>query len=170
MMEHCGVILEESEVEILRGLEKLVGSPIPFKRILGNHILGFNADNNHVVGLGLFKCGIGALPTGVTELTYLETLILQQNDLEELPDSFWNLTNLVDLNLTNNRITKLSPKIQHLTKLEYLYLNANKLASLPYQLGDLPNLKELYIRGNPLQEDTNEVVAKLRKKKCRVSK
>ncbi|MDP4183806.1 MAG: hypothetical protein Q8862_01425 [Bacteroidota bacterium] len=67
----------------------------------------------------------------------VEILILDNNNLTELPNNIANLTNLRVLSVRNNNLVELNQLIEMCTKLEELYLSGNP------KLSDLPSLSEL---------------------------
>jgi hypothetical protein len=85
-----------------------------------------NAFSKYTVGQGLAH--FWALPAEIGKLTNLESLILDNNKIEKLPDSF-----------------------QFLTKLKLLSVKNNILESLPECIFNLPELSELYVKGNNLK-------------------
>jgi hypothetical protein len=93
----------------------------------------------------------GTLSESIGNLTKLEQLDLQLNQLEYLPESIGNLTDLERLDLSNNQLEFLPESIGNLTKLEHLVLYNNELTYLPESIGNLTNLKFLSIRNNKLE-------------------
>jgi hypothetical protein len=103
---------------------------------------------------GLFLSGLsGSIPSEIGNLTNLESLYLNNNQLTGLiPSEIGNLTNLTSLNLSNNQLTGSIPsEIGNLTNLERLWLNDNQLTgSIPPEIGNLTNLERLYLNDNQL--------------------
>jgi hypothetical protein len=64
----------------------------------------------------------------------IEVLILDNNNIEKLPNGIGNLKNLKVLSVRNNNLIKLNSSISFCENLEQLYLSGNK------NLRDLPNL------------------------------
>ena len=91
--------------------------------------------------------------TGISSLTNLEMLLLNNNDINHLePRIFSGLTNLEKLTLNNNQINKLEPgTFAGLTNLEMLTLNSNRLNHL--ELGAFTGLVSLVT----LWLDSNEI-------------
>lgn len=92
--------------------------------------------------------GISSTPHRIMDLSYqnlqevpisanlpgIEVLILDNNQLSELPNWINNLSNLRILSVRNNKLQEVSSLLSHCTKLEQLHLNGNAA------LTDLPNL------------------------------
>ncbi len=93
---------------------------------------------------------ISSLPSSIDNLTNLESLYLEWNDLQELPNSFSSLTSLKNLAISNNYLSSL-PYIGSLINLTYLDLGYNQITMLPTSIGNLQNLEYLYIFNNQLQ-------------------
>ncbi len=55
----------------------------------------------------------------------LEELLLDSNQLHELPKGFYKLSQLRKLDISDNEIEKLSPEIGNFTNLAELYCNRN---------------------------------------------
>ena len=64
----------------------------------------------------------------------IEVLILDNNNLQQLPNWISSLTNLKILSVRNNKLKEINSLLSHCTKLEQLYLSGNAA------LTDLPNL------------------------------
>ena len=93
---------------------------------------------------------ISFLPESIGNLTNLESLYLEWNDLQELPNSFSSLTSLKNLAISNNYLSSL-PYIGSLINLTYLDLGYNQMTMLPESIENLQNLEYLYIFNNQLQ-------------------
>ena len=90
------------------------------------------------------------LPESIGNLDNLQKLYLDKNLLGDLPESLWDLNNLQILFVGYNRLQKLSDSIGRLNNLEILFLGNNYLREIPESIGDLKNLKELYLQNNKL--------------------
>lgn len=108
------------------------------------------ANPDSVTELDLSGYSMGYLPPEIGELTNLEKLWLQDNNLEELPPSIGNLRKLTQLKLTGNRLNALPKEFWRLSSLERLWLNNNSFSDLDDKLGKLSSLKWLILDDNPL--------------------
>ncbi|MHA1231615.1 MAG: leucine-rich repeat domain-containing protein [Candidatus Helarchaeota archaeon] len=60
------------------------------------------AEGNHIVRLGLYACGLTALPESFGQLKSLQELWIYENQLTTLPESFLHLSNLKMLYIEGN--------------------------------------------------------------------
>jgi internalin A len=91
-----------------------------------------------------------AVPESLGQLTQLEILDLDNNELTELPESLGQLTKLQMLNLDNNELMELPEWVGQLTQLQTLKLFRNQLTALPESLGQLTQLQTLNLSYNQL--------------------
>jgi GTPase SAR1 family protein len=90
------------------------------------------------------------LPESIGQLTQLQSLNLSNNQLKTLPESIGQLTQLQSLNLSNNQLKTLPESIGQLTQLQSINLFNNQLTALPEWLGRLMQLQSLNLSGNKL--------------------
>jgi Leucine-rich repeat (LRR) protein/GTPase SAR1 family protein len=91
-----------------------------------------------------------ALPPEITQLTSLQRLMLDGNQLTALPPEITQLTSLQMLTLSRNQLTALPPEITQLTSLQMLMLSRNQLTALPPEITQLTSLRMLTLDGNQL--------------------
>lgn len=83
-------------------------------------------------------------PTPKPNFDRLVTLVLNNNQLAQIPSSFAQLGSLKALVLSRNRLTSpLSSVLGQLTSLSYLDLRSNQLESLPTEIASLKSLTKL---------------------------
>lgn len=91
------------------------------------------------------------IPQTVFELD-LDSLKIENGDIQEIPSQIADLHNLSELNINNlSHIQRIPEEISNLEKLKYLYLKNNKLKTLPEQIGKLQQLTHLDISNNLLK-------------------
>ena len=101
------------------------------------------------------------------QLRSLSWLSLRLRHPQNLNNMFWQLTSLESLNLNGNQLTTLPAEIGQLTSLERLVLNSNKLTSVPAEIGQLTSLKELHLYDNQLTS-AGAAIRELRAAGCQV--
>lgn len=112
-------------------------------------------DDGHVMSLNVSGLGLtGTVSAAVGNLTYLEYLVLEKNQLSgRIPASIGRLRRLRYLSLCDNGgiSGEIPDSLRGCTGLEFLYLNNNSLTgAIPAWLGALPNLTYLYLHQNAL--------------------
>ncbi len=169
-----GVQIPQSKADILQEIEKITNNQFTLvNKIESSTKMGFSVENNKVVGISLYECGISTLPESIGKLESLQGLYLGSNQLttlpesignlsslkrlslsvnllSTLPESIGNLSSLKDLILHNNQFTTLPESIGNLNSLKHLHATSNKLTTLPESIGNLSSLEELYLEGDKL--------------------
>ena len=103
----------------------------------------------------------GEIPTGLGNLSTLQTLDLAANQLTgEIPTELGNLSKVRALSLGGNQLTgEIPTELGSLASVEWLYLGLNQLTGeIPAEFGSLFNLQDLYLNGNRL---TGEIPTEL---------
>ena len=106
--------------------------------------------------LQLWLRNIGKYHT-LQELKDLQTLSLNNNNLETIPPEIFQLKKLKCLLLYNNNLREIPREIGQLKNLEELSLHNNNIKKLPREIGKLGKLRYLSIRNNNLQEFPLEI-------------
>ncbi|KAG2389104.1 hypothetical protein C9374_014504 [Naegleria lovaniensis] len=96
----------------------------------------------------LFNNKIQRLPPNLFQLTQIEALYLQNNELSEISEEIGNLQNLTELDLFNNKLTSIPSSIGKLVKMKRLCLDNNDLRTLPTDIINLTNLISFSFHGN----------------------
>ncbi len=107
--------------------------------------------------LGLSVCGLKELPESFCELTELEVLHLQHNELTMLPVNIGKLTKLRKLDLEANQLTELPESFKQLTSLKSLLLSGNKLTTLPKGIGKFKKVTQVELSENRFIDFPNEL-------------
>lgn len=143
-------ILDE-QIEVLVEIERELGRPIPYVKSIRHRELGFAADGENVLELGLERGGLKILPETTSKLEYLEKLYLIENKLTNLPDSICDLKELFVLDARSNMLASIPENIGKLRRLRYLELRDNKLTSIPESIGKLVAMERLSLDYNRLK-------------------
>ena len=93
---------------------------------------------------------IHEIPQEICLLTSLERLSLSNNHLTSLPDSFKSLKNLRSLHITNNRVEAFPMPVTELRNLQFLDMSDNRLVELPEAIENLEKLHSLLFFINKL--------------------
>lgn len=102
----------------------------------------------------LKKLFLGGLPSSTEAfnnlhaLRQLDSLWLNNNQLNSLPLAVCKLKKLRSLSLSENNLTHLPKEISKLRDLEYLYLDGNQLTKLPKDIKQLKKLRTLVLSKN----------------------
>ena len=107
--------------------------------------------------LDLSVRGLTRLPAEIGQLTNLQMLYLQNNQLSEVPAEIGQLTNLRTLYLQNNQLSEVPEEIAQLKNVQALTFGNNQLSELPTWIGQLANLRMLWLYDNPLTEVPEEI-------------
>jgi len=97
-----------------------------------------------------------------------ERLVLSALGFSSLPPEIGQLTRLQSLELDNNQLTSLPPEIGQLRNLQELGPRDNQLTTLPPEIGQLTKLKILNLDGNQLDLASHELAARLEARGVRV--
>lgn len=112
----------------------------------------------HVDTLLLKQNRLSDLPSSVIRFTGLSTLDISNCHLSRLPD-FWPDCPLTCLIAKHNQLRNdgLAKAFENLTSLRELNLSGNRLSEFPDQVLDLTDLKYLYLGGNLINEVTENI-------------
>ncbi len=101
--------------------------------------------------------GLKALPASIGNLTALESLSIDGNELTTLPPTIGKLTRLEHLYAYSNKFRTLPEEIGELKRLKNAVLWSNELETLPAGIGGLASLEELELQRNPLRGLPEEI-------------
>ena len=132
--------IPEVEQKYLKSLGKLIGEPIPEVSDLQSYTFGYTVEDNHIVGLGLFSCGLKSLPEKINSLNSLRKLYLRGNNLKVIPEQIGYISTLDTLDLSENKLVKLPKSVYSLKSLNDLHLESNKLTIVPDTISSLTSL------------------------------
>merc|ERR1712183_97631 len=110
--------------------------------------------------LRLSKRRIQWIPKQLFQLSYIENLYLDNNNLELLPDKFFEkLPQLKYLDLRNNELSEIpNSGLSNHKNLQVLLLSRNSITHLPLDLGFVKSLNALHWVGNPIEFPSLDVL------------
>ncbi|XP_077085323.1 protein scribble homolog isoform X46 [Siphateles boraxobius] len=107
--------------------------------------------NRHVESVDKRHCSLTAVPDEIYRYNRsLEELLLDANQLRELPKPFFKLHNLRKLGLSDNEIQKLPPEVANFTQLVELDISRNDISEIPENIKLCQALEIADFSGNPL--------------------
>ncbi|KAJ5078785.1 leucine rich repeat kinase 2 [Anaeramoeba ignava] len=115
------------------------------------------AERRQWAELILFDIHLTSLPSEIKNLTHLEILNINNNQLPTIPVEIGFLTGLQELYCGNNAMQYIPNEIGNLRFLRELHLHQNMLKTLPSSIGNLLNLECLYLYDNQLPFLPNEI-------------
>ncbi|CAF4850703.1 unnamed protein product, partial [Rotaria sp. Silwood2] len=108
-------------------------------------------------------CNLTTVPDDVLRYTRtLEELLLDANQLQDLPKGVYRLTQLRRLTFSDNEIQYISPEIGQLVNLEELDCSRNDIAEIPDNIRHCRSLQRLDCSGNPLANNLPAGIIHLR--------
>lgn len=118
-----------------------------------------------VTSLDLSGLGLVAMPDEIFSLKKLQTLLLSENKITQIPPEIYRLTDLQELSLGKaitrqhgNLVSTLPPEIGLLSSLEVLDLTNNQLTNIPREISQLKKLKKLDLYGNRLTNLSDSIL------------
>ncbi|XP_075172095.1 protein scribble homolog [Anomaloglossus baeobatrachus] len=119
--------------------------------------------NRHVESVDKRHCSLHAVPDDVYRYSRsLEELLLDSNQLRELPKPFFRLLNLRKLGLSDNEIQRLPPEVANFMQLVELDISRNDIPEIPESIKFCKSLEIADFSGNPLSSLANLVTLELR--------
>ncbi|XP_067294650.1 protein scribble homolog [Pseudorasbora parva] len=107
--------------------------------------------NRHVESVDKRHCSLTAVPDEIYRYNRsLEELLLDSNQLRDLPKPFFKLHNLRKLGLSDNEIQKLPPDVANFTQLVELDISRNDITEIPENIKLCQALEIADFSGNPL--------------------
>ncbi|XP_061463265.1 protein scribble homolog isoform X11 [Rhineura floridana] len=107
--------------------------------------------NRQVETLDRRHCSLQAVPDDVYRYSRsLEELLLDANQLRELPKPFFRLLNLRKLGLSDNEIQRLPPEVANFMQLVELDISRNDIPEIPESIKFCKSLEIADFSGNPL--------------------
>ncbi|KAI5148630.1 CCR4-NOT transcription complex subunit 6 [Enteropsectra breve] len=102
------------------------------------------------IGLDLSAQGLRLISASVFKLSVIKELIINNNEIEFVPNNISLLTSLEKLNLGHNKLRCIPSEIGRIVSLKELYLNNNLITTVPMEMGCLHNLTIFNLANNPL--------------------
>ncbi|XP_036935121.1 protein scribble homolog isoform X2 [Acanthopagrus latus] len=107
--------------------------------------------NRHVESVDKRHCSLQTVPDEVYRYSRsLEELLLDANQLKELPKPFFRLLNLRKLGLSDNEIQRLPPEVANFMQLVELDISRNDIPEIPESIKFCRALEIADFSGNPL--------------------
>uniref|UniRef100_A0A8C9VYZ0 Protein scribble homolog n=1 Tax=Scleropages formosus TaxID=113540 RepID=A0A8C9VYZ0_SCLFO len=107
--------------------------------------------NRHVESVDRRHCSLHAVPEDIYRYSRsLEELLLDANQLRELPKPFFQLLNLRKLCLSDNEIQRLPPEVANFMQLVELDISRNDIPEIPESIKFCKALEVADFSGNPL--------------------
>ncbi|XP_034428241.1 protein scribble homolog isoform X18 [Hippoglossus hippoglossus] len=107
--------------------------------------------NRHVESVDKRHCNLQTVPDEVFRYSRsLEELLLDANQLKELPKPFFRLLNLRKLGLSDNEIQRLPPEVANFMQLVELDISRNEIPEIPESIKFCRALEIADFSGNPL--------------------
>ncbi|KAL6097593.1 scrib [Pungitius sinensis] len=109
--------------------------------------------NRHVESVDKRHCNLQTVPDEVFRYSRsLEELLLDANQLKELPKPFFRLLNLRKLGLSDNEIQRLPPEVANFMQLVELDISKNDIPEIPESIKFCKALEIADFSGNPLSK------------------
>ncbi|KAM3929325.1 protein scribble homolog isoform 4-T4 [Leptodactylus fuscus] len=107
--------------------------------------------NRHVESVDKRHCSLHSVPDEIYRYSRsLEELLLDSNQLRELPKPFFRLLNLRKLGLSDNEIQRLPPEVANFMQLVELDISRNDIPEIPESIKFCKSLEIADFSGNPL--------------------
>ncbi|KAM4704895.1 LOW QUALITY PROTEIN: protein scribble homolog [Rhinophrynus dorsalis] len=107
--------------------------------------------NRHVESVDKRHCSLQTVPDEIYRYSRsLEELLLDANQLRELPKPFFRLLNLRKLGLSDNEIQRLPPEVANFMQLVELDISRNDIPEIPESIKFCKSLEIADFSGNPL--------------------
>nr|CAG4717597.1 unnamed protein product [Naegleria fowleri] len=146
------IYLHSNEITSLDNMKGIFTDSLKVLSIHQNQITNLPNEIGHcsasICEITLFNNNLQRLPSNLFQLTQIETLYLQNNELCEISEEIGNLQNLTELDLFNNKLTSIPSSIGKLVKMKRLCLDNNDLRTLPTDIINLTNLISFSFHGN----------------------
>ena len=110
-----------------------------------------------ITHLHLYGKGLKYIPPEIGQLTQLQVLCLNENEISEIPPEICHLAQLQSLYLSNNQIREIPPEIRHLAQLGSLGLEGNLITEIPAEIRHLAQLSILTLSNNLITEIPAEI-------------
>jgi len=106
-----------------------------------------NAAETGATELDLRGRGLDSIPSEIGNITTLEVLWLDRNNLRTLPNTLQNLPNLHSLSLRHNQLATFPQQLTRLPNLSQLFLDHNRFQKVPKEVWQFDNLIALGLSG-----------------------
>lgn len=91
------------------------------------------------------------IPIECILISYIRVMILDCNQITEIPESLRNARNLEVLNINNNKLTEIPPFVFRLPRFISLNANSNQIYAIPTTIPPNSAIKSMCLRGNRIK-------------------
>ena len=139
VIDFRGFKLVKSDAEVIEDIEKTLNVMLKKGVQLGEYLI----EGNRITRLNISSLVMKKIPESLKNLTALEELTLDIDEIENFGEIVPYLPSLELLNLCFKDSGSIPPSIGNLTSLRMLYLAGKKLEKLPLSLADMKSLETL---------------------------
>ena len=100
---------------------------------------------------------LSELPTGAANWEAIQILLASSNRISRIPDDLSKWTRIRQIKLNDNQLTSFPVGLTQLSNVERLSLKANQIKELPTEIKNLTNLQYLELQNNQLTDLPTEI-------------
>ena len=143
--------LIRSGSEVISELERIIPKDIKIDDLDCQGAQSIALENGEIESLLLRDCQLKEIPEVISKLESLKKLDLSRNLIETIPRWIEELQYLKHLDISYNNLEVVPNYISEFKTLNYLFLSNNNLKELPQSIGELRRIYRLEVRNNQLE-------------------